>query len=139
VGVTVDLPLFPANRQDREVSAAQAREAAARSDRDLLVRQLVAELETSRAELGRLNERRALYVERLLPQMSQQSEASLSAYNNADGDFAEAVRARIAELDTKIDALAIDVARQQTLARINYLLTRVPEGPEQPGVNGEAS
>ena len=40
------------------------------------------------------------------------------------GDFAEAVRARIAELDAKIDALAIDVARQQTLARIDYLLTR---------------
>jgi len=139
VGVSVDLPLFHANRQDREVSAAQAREAAARSDLDLLVRQLVAELETGRAELARLNERRALYAERLLPQMSQQSEASLSAYNNADGDFAEAVRARIAELDTKIDALAIDVARQQTLARLNYLLTRMPAEQEPSTADGDPS
>lgn len=126
LGVTLDLPLFRANRQDKEVSAALARESAARADRDLLVRQLVAELTSARAELLRLNERRTLYSERLLPQMSQQAAASLSAYNNADGDFAEAVRARIAELDTKIDALALDIARQQTLARINYLLARAP-------------
>lgn len=139
VGVTLDLPLFHANRQDREVSAALAREAAARSERDLLVRQLVADLESTRAELARLNERRALYVDRLLPQMSVQAEASLSAYNNADGDFAEAVRARIAELDTKIDALAIEVARQQTLARLNYLLSRGPVEDGQPAGNGDPS
>lgn len=124
LGLTFDLPLFRHNRQDREVSAAVAREAAVRTDRTLLVRDLVSQLDAMRAELIRLNQRRTLYQERLLPQMSQQSEASLAAYNNADGDFAEAVRARIAELDAKIDALAIDVAREQTLARINYLLTR---------------
>ena len=87
-----------------------------------------------RSELIRLNQRSALYQDRLLPQMSQQAEASLAAYNNADGDFAEAVRARIAELDTKIDALDIDVARQQTLARISYLLT-VTETPSAAGAN----
>ncbi len=123
LGVTIDLPLFRADRQDRQVNAAIAREAAAQSERDLLIRELVSRLDTQRADLIRLNERRALYAERLLPQMSQQAEASLAAYNNADGDFAEAVRARIAELDTKIDALGIEVARQQTLAQIGYLLT----------------
>jgi outer membrane protein TolC len=125
LGITFDLPLFRAGRQDREVNAAVAREAAARTERDLLIRQLVSRLDAERAELIRLDQRRALYQERLLPQMSQQAEASLAAYNNADGDFAEAVRARIAELDAKIDSLDIDVARQQTLARINYLLVTV--------------
>ncbi len=123
LGITFDLPLFRANRQDREVNAAIAREAAARSERDLLIRELVSRLHTERADLIRLDERKALYARRLLPQMSQQAEASLAAYNNADGDFAEAVRARIAELDSKIEALDIEVARQQTLARIGYLLT----------------
>lgn len=129
VGLTFDLPLFRGDRQDRAVNAAVAREAAARTDRDLLIRELVSRLESERAELLRLEQRRDLYHDRLLPQMSQQAEASLAAYNNADGDFAEAVRARIAELDTKIDALTIDVARQQTLARIGYLLaTAAPVG-----------
>ncbi len=127
LGLTFDLPLFRGNRQDRTVNAAVARESAARTDRTLLVRDLVSRLETVRAELIRLTERQRLYQERLLPQMGQQAEASLAAYNSADGDFAEAVRARIAELDSKIEALAIDVARQQTLARANYLLTRVTD------------
>ena len=39
-------------------------------------------------------------------------------------DFAEAVRARIAELNAKVDALAIDVDRQKTIAQINYLLAQ---------------
>jgi hypothetical protein len=128
-GLTFDLPLFRSERQDREVSAALAREAAARTDRTLLLRELVSRLDAMRAELIRLSQRSALYQDRLLPQMSQQAEASLAAYNNADGDFAEAVRARIAELDTKIDSLDIDVARQQTLARINYLLTVTETSP----------
>jgi len=123
LGITFDLPLFRGHRQDRQVNAAVAREAAARTDRDLLIRELVSRLDTERAELIRLDQRRQLYRERLLPQMSQQAEASLAAYNNADGDFAEAVRSRIAELDAKIDSLEIDVTRQQTLARIHYLLT----------------
>jgi outer membrane protein TolC len=128
LGITFDLPLFRGDRQDREVNAAVAREAAARTQRDLLIRELVSRLDTERAELIRLEQRRSLYQERLLPQMGQQAEASLAAYNNADGDFAEAVRARIAELDAKIDALGIEVARQQTLARIGYLLATV-DGP----------
>lgn len=126
VGVTFDLPLFRSNRQDREVNAAVARESAAWTDRTLLLRQMAAQLESARADLARLGDRQALYRRQLLPQMSQQAEASLTAYNNTDGDFAEAVRARIAELNAKIDALAIDVSRQKVLARLNYLTTRVP-------------
>ena len=58
----------------------------------------------------------------------EQAEAALSAYNTDDGDFAEVVRARIAELDAKIDALSLAVERQQTTARINYLLAGTGAG-----------
>jgi hypothetical protein len=54
--------------------------------------------------------------------MAEQAEASLTAYNNDDGDFAEAVRARIAELNAKIDALGIAVERLQVITHMNYLL-----------------
>ena len=43
---------------------------------------------------------------------------------NDNGDFAEAVRARIAELNAKIEALSLAVEREQVIARINYLLTQ---------------
>ncbi|MBU1555817.1 MAG: TolC family protein, partial [Gammaproteobacteria bacterium] len=114
VGVTFDLPLFTGNRQDKEVSAAVNRTEAIKTEKHLLGRRLMAELETASVQLARLDERQALYTDQLLPQMAEQAEASLSAYNNDDGDFAEAVRARIAELNAKIDALAIAVDRQKT-------------------------
>ena len=122
VGVTFDLPLFTGNRQDKEVSAAVNRTEAIKTEKHLLGRRLMAELETASVQLARLDERQALYADQLLPQMAEQAEASLTAYNNDDGDFAEAVRARIAELNAKIDALAIAVDRQKTIAQINYLL-----------------
>ena len=122
VGVTFDLPLFTGNRQDKEVSAAVNRTEAIKTEKHLLGRRLMAELETASVQLARLDERQALYTDQLLPQMAEQAKASLTAYNNDDGDFAEAVRARIAELNAKVDALAIAVDRQKTIAQINYLL-----------------
>jgi len=82
-----------------------------KTDKALQLRSLKARLETASAELAQLNDRVELYDQRLLPQIQEQAEAALIAYNNDDGDFAEAVRARIDELNAKIEALAIDVAR----------------------------
>lgn len=124
IGVTFDVPLFTGNRQDKQVSAATARTEALRTDRLLMARKLMAGLETARVQLQRLNERNALYRQTLLPQMTEQAEAALAAYNNDDGDFAEAVRARIAELNARIEALGIAVQQQQTIARLRYLMTR---------------
>lgn len=126
IGVTFDLPLFTGNRQDKEVGAATSRTEALRTDKLLLARKLMAELDTSIVRLMRLNERRTLYDQQLLPQMAEQAEAALAAYNNDDGDFAEAVRARIAELNAKIDFLAIKIERLKTIAELNYLLPSIP-------------
>lgn len=131
LGVTLELPLFTANRQDRRLQAAVSRGEAMRTERQLLSRRLVSELASLKSELVRLEERSALYADRLLPQMSDQAEAALTAYNHDDGDFAEAVRARIAEMNARIEALAIAVERQKTVARINYLLAGAGSG--QPG------
>jgi acyl-homoserine lactone acylase PvdQ len=107
------------------VSAAVNRSEVIKTEKQLLARQLMAELETARVQLERLDERQILYTEQLLPQMVEQASASLTAYNNDDGDFAEAVRARIAELNAKIDALDIAVERQKIISQINYLLAQV--------------
>jgi outer membrane protein TolC len=122
VGITFDLPLFTAARQDKQVSASLNRAGAIKTDRELVVRRLVAELETATVDLARLDQRHELYTDQLLPQMAEQAKAALAAYNNDDGDFAEAVRARIAELNARIESLDIAVARQKTIAQINYLL-----------------
>ncbi len=81
----------------------------------------MASFETAKAQLLRLNERQELYHKRLLPQMSEQAEASLTAYTNDDGDFAEVMRARIAEMNAEVDALNIEVGRQKAILQLNYL------------------
>ena len=61
------------------------------------------------------------------------AEASLSAYTRDDGDFAEVVRARIAELNARIEALDIDIARLQTITQLNYFFaTSAAEAPGEP-------
>ena len=69
-----------------------------------------------------MKQRKALYEESLLPQMNQQVEASLTAYTHDDGDFAEVIRAKIAELNAQIDSLAIAVDMAKTKVTLNYLL-----------------
>jgi outer membrane protein TolC len=123
IGVSVDMPLFTANRQDKDVSAAVSRTEAIKTDKQLLSRQLMASLDMAIVQLQRFNQRLALYENQLLPQMALQAEAALTAYDSDDGDFAEAVRARIAQLNAKIEALVITVEQQQTIVKINYLLS----------------
>ena len=121
-GITFDVPLFTDNKQDKQVRSAKFKTEAKKTEKLLVARQLIANLRSTFLQLNRLNERAALYHEELLPQMSAQSEAALTAYNNDDGDFAEAVRSQIAEIDAKIDALAIAINRQKLIAEANYLL-----------------
>lgn len=100
--------------------SAEASAESVRTERALLLRQMVADFSAAHARMLRLDQRQALYQSRLLQEMSAQAESSLEAYTNDTGDFAEVVRAKIAELNARIDALAIDVERQKTTARLNY-------------------
>jgi hypothetical protein len=55
--------------------------------------------------------------------MNEQSEASLTAYTNDDGDFPEVVRSRISQLNAQIDILNINVDIQKNIVKYNYLFT----------------
>ena len=120
VGVTFDVPLFTKNRQDKEVAAAIADSQAVKTEKFLLIKQMLSALEVEIKQLARLRERQTLYKQGILQQTNEQAEASLTAYTNDDGDFSEVVRARIAVLNAQIAALNIDVETLKTVARINY-------------------
>ncbi len=122
VGVSFDVPMFTANRQDKVVSAASARVAALKTEKQLKIRTLVADFQEEAVALSRLNERAVLFDTSLLPQMSAQSASSLAAYNSDNGNFSDAVAARIAELNSKIERLGIAIAKQKSASKIDYLL-----------------
>lgn len=123
VGIGFDLPFFTENKQDRELSAAKSYAEAIRTEKALAMQKLVSGFNTQRAKLTRLEQRQKIYRERLLIQMSEQAQASLNAYTNDSGDFAEVVRARIAEMNARIESLSLAVKSRQAQAQINYYLS----------------
>jgi hypothetical protein len=121
VGVTFDLPLFTEDRQDKEVQSAIFQTEAVKTEKLLLLRQLLGSYSSAKGRLQRLKDRQNLYTSKLLPQIHDQAEASLTAYTNDDGDFAEVVRSRIAVLNAEIDELTLNVEEQKILLELNYL------------------
>ncbi len=129
VGIGFDLPIFTGNRQDRKLNASVARLEAAKTERILQIRGLQAKARAAVARIERLDDRIKLYEQTLLPQMEEQASAALSAYNNDDGDFAEAVRARIAELNAQVELIQIMAERAKNLASFRYLTADTSDMP----------
>ncbi|KEF31792.1 Heavy metal RND efflux outer membrane protein, CzcC family [Marinobacter nitratireducens] len=121
VGIGFDVPLFTGPRQDRQVGASLARLEAAKTDRSLQIRRLRANARSSLSVIAHLDERIALYRDDLLPRMEEQASAALTSYDNDAGDFAEAVRARIAELNARIELIEMQAERARQVAAFNYL------------------
>ncbi len=125
--VSLDLPLFTKNRQDRTFSARRQEFEAARLVRDDLIRRLEKSLDADLARLGRLDERIRHYDRKVLPETAQNAEASLAAYRSGVTDFTGLMRARLTELDSRLMALRLRVDRAKAQARLLYLASRTGE------------
>ena len=121
--VTFDLPLFTGQRQDKRLNASLRKAAAARYDKDDMYRQLKAMLDREYANWERLTERKALYADRLVREAEANAEAALKAYQSGLTEFTTLMRARLTELDVRIDELRIWTDRARAQARLLYLLT----------------
>lgn len=121
VGINFDLPLFGANKQDQQLNAAVAQTEAIKTEKALRIRQLLGEVNSAKGKLAQLAKRKALYQQKLMPQIHQQADIALNAYNNDTGDFGDVVRARIDQLNAEIDYLALLVAEQKLHLTLNYL------------------
>jgi len=91
-----------------------------RTEKLLIKRELMSGLSSAYQQYTGLSERFAIYRDTIVPQMKHQSAAALNAYTNDIGDFAEVVRAKIAELDAQIMLLNIDVSKRKALSNIDY-------------------
>lgn len=121
--VSIDLPLFTEKRQRPRVEAASYRASASRTERTLLLKEMFADYRRAAARLEVLDERKALYEDRLLGSTAALTASVMAAYTADEGDFEEVMRANIEALNTTIDALAIDVETQKVRARLEYLLS----------------
>lgn len=116
LSVTMDLPYFRKNRQDRKLSAALSERRAAVESRDRLVRDLTSTLETEYVRWQDLTRRIELYESRILGQAGSHAEATLTAYQSDTGDFADVMRGHINDLNTRVEHLRLRVERAQSYA-----------------------
>ena len=121
IGVTVSLPLFAGDRQDRRRSAAVRERSAEQFDRAAMLLDLRVELERAHADWLRLGERVALYQTAVIERANEAAEASISSYASGVTDFPELIRAQLAELDAALVLLELRVAQAKAWVALDYL------------------
>ncbi len=119
--VTLDVPLFTGNRQDKIVSSNQQKVAAARYSKDDKLRKLKQQYDKNKHLWLRLGEREQLYKNSLLTAAKNNSQASLKAYQSGVSEFDTLMRAQITELDVRLEDLRIRIDRAVAQAKILYI------------------
>lgn len=120
VFVTMDIPLFTRNRQDRVLAASIADTSAVEYVRDDVYRSMKARVEEHAATLAREQERLEFYREYLLPQAAYNAETAFEDYQDAVGDLANLMRARISEYELKLGHAALRADEIITRAKLLY-------------------
>ncbi len=119
--VKVDLPIFTNKRQDRRLVASQHQVSAAkfvRSDKLQSLRQAVLR---DYANWERLSERSNLYEKRLVPEANANANASLTAYQSGVTEFTTLARARITQLNVRLETLRAKTEHSRAHSRLLYL------------------
>ncbi|HAT1844407.1 TPA: TolC family protein [Legionella pneumophila] len=119
--ITMDLPLFTRNRQDRRLQASSYQLQATRLEQQVHYRDLLKELKYQYALWQRFSERVSLYKRQLRPEAKQNSKAALLAYQSATADLTTTLRAYSNELTIQLEQLQIEVARAKARAALFYL------------------
>jgi outer membrane protein TolC len=118
--LTVDVPIFTDKRQDKRLAASKLQNMASQYARTDRLLELKREIEKEYANLNLLGDRLKLYQTRAIIDAEQNSESTLHAYQNDLADFTTLMRARLIELNTRIDMLKIRTNRAKSQANLLY-------------------
>lgn len=121
-GVSVTIPLFADQRQDRRLAASEQQAAAARYTHDDARRTLLHELDSGYSLWTGLGQRLAAYEKDIVPQAEQNATLALLAYQSNNADFASVMRARVVELEARLQALRLRVDQAKAQAGLRYLM-----------------
>ncbi len=119
--VSMDIPLFTENRQDKKVSSNVQKTAAAQHSKDDKLRLLKQYFEKNQYLWQRLGERQELYKNSLLTSAKNNTTTALTAYQSGISEFNTLMRAEITELDVRLEDLRIRVDRAIAQARLLYI------------------
>jgi len=124
--VSFDLPLFRANRQDREVAAARAETRALHEMHDDHQREMLAMLTEAWSVADRTAALERFYETDLLPLAEQSVQAALLAYGANRSMLDDVIAARRAALEASLKHLRLAADRAQAQYDIDYLVGEAP-------------
>lgn len=119
--VTMDLPFFTANRQDRQLNASLNKLNATQMDRHIHYRDLLQSLTVQYTTWEHLLEREQLYNTQLIPEAKQNAKAALLAYQNTTLELTTVLRAYSSELTIQLEHIQLQVDRLKAHATLLYL------------------
>jgi len=122
VQVSIDLPLFQANRQDRSVAAKMAQVEQARALREDALRQHLAEAQATQADWEAASARLQRFDETLLPLARERAQLALAAYRGGQGSLAAALEARRVEIELRLQQLQLAAEQGRAYAQLLYFL-----------------
>lgn len=124
--VSMDLPLFRRNRQDREVAAARAEAEGLHEMHTDHQREMSAMLQEAWATVDRTGQLERYYETDLVPLADQTVQAALLAYRNNRAMVDDVVSARRVALETNLKRLRLSADRAQAQYELDYLVGAEP-------------
>lgn len=122
IGVSIPLQWDQKNRQNRELAAKLALVDEARARYEDMLRNHEAEVRGWLNDWQTGKDRVARYRNELIPTARQRTEAALTSYRTGKSDLAGALAARRDELDTRMQALTLEMETARSWAQLNFLL-----------------
>ncbi|MCX2760653.1 TolC family protein [Vibrio sp. Sgm 22] len=116
--LTVDIPLFTGNRQDKNLSAAQYQVGAAKSQKDTLLSQMNAQVNALLVDKANLTQRLERYQSTLLPQTAARISAVERGYQNNTAQFNDVIAATA-------DELALQLEQQRLITDLNIVNSKL--------------
>jgi len=124
--VSMDLPIFRSNRQDREVSAARAEARGLHEMHEDHLREMNAMLAEAWAVADRTLELERFYEKELLPLAEQSVQAAIIGWSSGRAMIDEVIKARETALETRMNHLGLTRERARAQYEIDYLTGEQP-------------
>ena len=121
----VDLPMYKAQRQDKQLAAKLAEQDAMQFNRTDQLRQLQAGLQSATVEHNSLQSRILHFENNIIPAANQRTQATLISYRNGKAELSTVLESRRSELDIALQLLALQAASAKAALQIDSYM---PEG-----------
>lgn len=120
--LTMDIPLFTDKRQDQNYAAAQYQVGSAKSQRDVLLRQLNAKVNSLLVDKVNFEQRLSRYNNTLLPQAKERTKAVERGYENNTAQFNDVISAANDELSIELEKQRLFSDLSKTYSNLAFYL-----------------